>query len=65
MRMYRIKLKKSSKNEFDEIFEVKEEMKALQKYCDFRKENYFFGSLVKVVEGKEQNHSSFCNSEFA
>lgn len=63
--MYRIKLKKSSKNEFDEIFEVKEEMKALQKYCDFRKENYFFGSLVKVVEEEEKNHSSFCNSEFA
>ena len=63
--MYRIKLKRSSKNEFDEVIEVEGEMKALRKYCDFRKEEYFFGSLVKVVEGKEQNFASFCNSKFA
>jgi hypothetical protein len=63
--MYRIKLKKTSKNEFDKIIEIEEEGKAKRTYWGYMKEDYFFGSYNRVINGKEQNIASFCKSEFA
>jgi len=63
--MYRIYLQKTSKKEFDEVIEIEEEMKASNRYCKAMKEEFYFGRLVEVIDGKEQNRSSFCNSEYA
>lgn len=64
--MYLIKLmKKSTYPDFDEIIEFNNEDKAHFAYLDFMNKPYYFGSFVKIVNGREENRASFCNSEFA
>jgi hypothetical protein len=65
VKMYRIKLKNSSKKEYDEILEFEDKDKAQFEYWNRMKGNYFYGSLNKVVNNKEENWASFCKSEFA
>jgi hypothetical protein len=49
----------------DKIIEIEEEGKAKRTYWGYMKEDYFFGSYNRVINGKEQNIASFCKSEFA
>ena len=63
--MFRIKLKKHSTREFDETIDFENENKAHYEYWQYMKKNYYFGSLSKVVDNKEENMASFCKSQFA
>jgi hypothetical protein len=63
--VYRIKLKRTSHNQYDEVIEIEHEENAHWRYWQYMKGEYYFGSLVKLVNGREENMASFCNSEFA
>jgi hypothetical protein len=63
--MYQIKLKRTSKNEYDEIITFENKDKAQVKYLGYEESPFFYVSLVKVVSGREQIMASFCNSKFA
>lgn len=63
--MYRIKLKKNSTRNFDETIDIEQEDKAHYTYWQYMKKDYYFGSLSKVINNKEENIASFCKSEFA
>jgi hypothetical protein len=63
--VYRIKLKRKSTKEYDEINVFFSKDMAQHKYYKFMKEKYFYCGLYEVVNGKENNLASFCKSEFA
>lgn len=66
--MYKIMLQKHSydgMDKFDEIIEINTEDAPIFTYSKYMNEPYFFGRLVKIVNGKEERIASFCNSDYA
>ena len=67
MRTFKIKIKNTSKEEFDDVItiETTNKMVASNRYWELMKGNYYFGCLAEVIDGKEKNLASFCKSKFA
>lgn len=65
--MYKIMLKKHSNDndDFDEIIEIISDDVPIFTYSRYSNKPYYFGRLVKVVDGKEERIASFCNSQYA
>lgn len=66
-KLYKIMLKKHSNNtnDFDEVFEIISNDVPIFTYSQYMDKPYYFGRLVKIVDGKEERIASFCNSEYA
>jgi hypothetical protein len=66
-KMFRIKIQEKSNglDIYDQIIDVEEEQKAHVKYWECMKKPYYYVSLKRIENGKEQNVASYCNSKFA
>lgn len=65
--MYVIKLQRKANfmDKFDEVIEIEKENKAHHTYIQYMNKPYYFGSFVRIVNGKEERIASFCNSQYA
>lgn len=66
--MYKIMLQKHSHGVvdiFDEVIEFNTTNSPMFTYSEYMKKPYYFGRLVKIVDGKEERIASFCNSKYA
>lgn len=61
--MYKIMLQKyaNDMDKFDKVIETPHR----SLYHSYMDKPYYFGRLVKIVDGKEEKVASFCNSKYA